>query len=260
MKQKAFTLIELLVVIAVIGLLASIVLVSLQGTRDKARVARGLSFSQSLWHALGAYTVMVHRLEYMIMENPRKIIDSSGYENHFSYHTGDVVLTEGIIGNGAGVRVGVTLSRSGPNGFEFSKNDELTIETWFKMTEEGDSENHGIVIVDGSGGSAYGLMMDPDFHPLYNPGGDKGTNNQLVSGFTFQVDKWYHYVMTVKAGGEAEIYVDGKTIHKSSDGVPLALPDGTYIVVGCINAGIPTQENLIGVVDEIRIYDQAFNL
>jgi prepilin-type N-terminal cleavage/methylation domain-containing protein len=55
MKRRGFTLIELLVVIAIIGVLSSIVLASLDGSRKKGRDARRLSDLKQIQLALELY-------------------------------------------------------------------------------------------------------------------------------------------------------------------------------------------------------------
>lgn len=80
MKNKnSFTVIELLVVIAVIGFMASIIIVRVQGSREKARVAGALNFSHTLQNALGVDVVGIWKFDEGFGNTA---YDSSGYNNH----------------------------------------------------------------------------------------------------------------------------------------------------------------------------------
>jgi prepilin-type N-terminal cleavage/methylation domain-containing protein len=51
-KNKSFTLIELLVVIVIIGILAGVVMISTSSSIDKANIAKGIAFSDSLKNSM----------------------------------------------------------------------------------------------------------------------------------------------------------------------------------------------------------------
>ncbi|MDO8436084.1 MAG: LamG-like jellyroll fold domain-containing protein [bacterium] len=263
MRKKAFTLIELLVVIAIIGLLASIVLVYLKGTREKARIAKALDFSQTINHVIGAYAVGIWRFD----EGSGTIAsDSSGYGNNGIIS--GATFTDGILGkalsfNGAAnVRVIFPNNAKGQGSGVFIPQGNLTFEMWFKTT----ASFGGLQVVTGTnfGGGCdrviwfSGGVLNFNVWSEVNFAGTKSVND----------GKWHHLVYVLDKNWGFKAYIDGKLYVNTQTpttncGVGCSGFDwaDTYNVgtgMGC--RGGADGGNFNGLIDEVRIYNSALGI
>lgn len=81
--SAGFTLIELLVVISIIAMLSSVILASVQGARDKGRVAGGLRFSSYNDHAFSTDAIALYNFD-----------ESSGDAKDGSVNSRDLLQSE----------------------------------------------------------------------------------------------------------------------------------------------------------------------
>lgn len=261
LKQKSFTLIELLVVIAVIGLLSSIVLVSmdLPGQRQKARIAKSLEFSSSIQNALGAEAVGIWEFD----EGSGTVAtDRSGLGNNGTIYGASYATNtpQRIVGSSPGK---YALSFNGANDYVEAAISpqpvyEYTIEAWiYPLQKENkliikrahcdavwtDSTNinHAIKRADHSG--AYEAVMSISF---------------------LENNKWNFMAWTVNLNTQqASMFVNGNYVTRAIGiGNDIALFQGNFRIAkddadgGCFGgAGY-----FPGLIDEVRIYSQALSI
>jgi len=257
MRKRAFTLIELLVVIAIIGLLSSIVLASLRGTREKARIAKNLEFSASIYHVLGVDVVGLWSFDEN--GNPclsgKDICDASGYGNDGNIFGGASWVTD------TPSRSGYALSFDGIDDNVNCGNDEslyfygdgkYTYEFWIYFNGlPSDDGNAQYILQKQAAGQGFILQIATDNRiKMMNVNGWAAILTQTV----MEKYKWYHIVVTFDAG-DITFYVNGKY---DNSGTVVNWVDDTSNSLRMSTSWSNHAHD--GYIDEVRIYNQVLIL
>ena len=245
-KQKGFTLIELLVVISIIGLLSSVVLVSLNTARDRGRVASGLIFNSSMYQANGVNSYGIYNFD------DGSATDKSGLNNNgttfnvtLSNDVASGVLGKSLYFNGTNSYINVPYKSSmliNSSGFTYT--------AWIKPTS-----------ISGT----YNMIMG-QFLPYFSVNDTGlllisfsagGTQRALYSTNKISINKWYHVAATVNNQGYASIYIDGKLDSTSSPYTGLTGSAADLYIGQWESSGT---FKFTGNIDEVKVYNYALGI
>lgn len=199
---RGFTLIELLVVISIIGMLSSVVLVSLQGARDKGQVGAGLKFATYNYHALGDNLFVRYDFNEASGAIPT---DYSGNSLTTAF-----VATAPTRSTSYGSSAGSALVYVGTGGVSIGQSSQvplpaaITIAVWVKTSTL--AQNPIFSNRDVGGPLFFGLNGGGGlFH--YETGvmpGSGASSNKVIND-----NKWHHVTWTTN-GTTGSFYIDGK--------------------------------------------------
>lgn len=99
--------------------------------------------------------------------------------------------------------------------------------------------------------------VDSEGHIFIDPGKHVGIKSDNM---LFKLEQWYFYVMSIEGGGYAKVYVNGKLVFKTSDGVPDELEDPPCFSIGAGNEiliGRSRAHFFNGRIDDFQMYYRA---
>jgi len=253
-SNKAFTLLELLVVITIIGILSSIVIVSMSGSTDSASIAKGKAYAQQV-HALLGHEVV---LDLNFNENAqdtcpdgKDVCDASGYNNNGTI-SGATYVSSPIDG--------YALSFDGVNNYVncgasvAQLTGDLTITWWQKRTiTKYDSQPWGTQTGLSDITAPYHAFMYTSASINFYVA--NGTETFRSSGWSpLLMDTWIFFAARI-SGNEIRLFKDGVSdtpgTFEGSRITGNVFTIGAWATTGGRNFG--------GSIDDVRVYTAALS-